>query len=199
MKKCACAFLVLTLLLVLSGCGAQAVSSKVPAAAAGGSMEQILEDAAGTETDAAAEAAEAAELVTAAAEAAAIETASGTGVDAAASSAHDGIDVDLTRMSSTMVYGQVSDIMYMPDNYVGKTIRMRGQSYSSYFDETDTTYYYILIADATECCAQGIEYTLTDGTVYPADETEATVTGVFELYDELGVTYCRLKDAVVEA
>ena len=192
MKKCACAFLVLTLLLVLSGCGAQAVSSKVPAAAVGGSMEQILEDAAGTENDAALEAAEA--------EAAAIEAASWTGAaDAPAPSAHDGIDVDLTRMSSTMVYGQVSDIMYMPDNYVGKTIRMRGQSYSSYFDETDTTYYYILIADATECCAQGIEYTLADGTVYPTDETEATVTGVFELYDELGITYCRLKDAVVEA
>lgn len=112
-------------------------------------------------------------------------------------SAHDGIDVDLTRMSATMVYGQVSGMMYTPEEYVGKTVRMQGPSYSSYYDETDTTYYYILIADATACCAQGLEYELSDVTAYPEDDTEVTVTGVFELYDEFGVTYCRLKNATV--
>lgn len=111
---------------------------------------------------------------------------------------HDGIDIDLTRMSSTMVYGQVSGMMYTPDEYVGKTIRMAGKSYSMYYEETDTTYYSILIADATACCAQGVEYVLLDGN-YPADETETVVTGVFELYEELGMTYCRLSDASITA
>lgn len=114
-------------------------------------------------------------------------------------SAQDGIDVDLTRMSGTMVYAQVSDMMCLPENYMGKIVRMRGQSYSSYYEETDTTYYYILIADAAACCAQGLEYVLADGVEYPAEEAEATVTGVFEMYDELGITYCRLNNATLSA
>ena len=109
----------------------------------------------------------------------------------------DGIDVDLTHMSSTMVYAEVSNMMYCPDDYVGKVVRMQGQNINSYYDVTDQTYHSVLIADATACCAQGIEYLLADGE-YPADQTEATVTGEFELYDEDGQTYCRLKNAVIE-
>ena len=110
--------------------------------------------------------------------------------------AHDGIDIDLTRMSSTMIYGQVAGMMYLPEDYIGKTIRIRGVSSSEYYDVTDTTYYTVFVADAAACCAQGIEYVLTDG-AYPDEEEEITVTGVFELYDELGITYCRLADAQI--
>ena len=42
-----------------------------------------------------------------------------------------------------------------------------------------------------------MEYVLADGARYPKDETQATVTGVFELYDEMGTTYCRLSDATL--
>ena len=116
---------------------------------------------------------------------------------AAQGSSTEGVDVDLTAMSSTMVYAEVSNIMYEPDDYVGKIIRMKGQAASAYAESTDTAYYAIIIADATACCAQGIEYLLAEGE-YPADQTEAIVTGEFELYDEDGQTYCRLKNAVIE-
>ena len=39
----------------------------------------------------------------------------------------DGVDVDLTRLSSTMVYSEVYNMMYAPDDYIGKTIKMTGQ------------------------------------------------------------------------
>lgn len=128
-----------------------------------------------------------------------MDTASLSSPEAAAQFAHDGIDIDLTRMSAVMVYGQVSGMMYTPDEYVGKTIRMQGQTASAYVEKTGTTYYAILISDATACCAQGIEYRLPEGSLYPKDDAVATVTGTFELYDELGATYCRLGNAVVSA
>lgn len=184
MRKCAYVAAVLGLVLSLSACGGQRTNSKATVSGlSGSSVSEILADA-GTDSQT--------DFDTAYA----FEDEPEEEFNAA-DFAHDGIDVDLTRMSSTMVYGQVSGMMYSPEDYVGKTVRMRGQAYSTYYDATDTTYYSIIIADATACCAQGVEYVLADGARYPKDETQATVTGVFELYDEMGATYCRLSDATL--
>ena len=50
------------------------------------------------------------------------------GTEAAASaSGADGVDIDLTALSSTMVYSQVYDMLYFsPESYRGKTVKMRG-------------------------------------------------------------------------
>nr|MCR5716177.1 hypothetical protein [Lachnospiraceae bacterium] len=68
------------------------------------------------------------------------------------------VDVDLTTLSSTMVYSEVYNMMVSPDAYVGKTIRMSGLM-SIFLDEATEKYYYAcIIQDATACCAQGIEF-----------------------------------------
>lgn len=208
MKKYLETVAVLGLVFALAGCGQTAANGKAPVVSGGNSVAQILESAANSaeSADAAGQSADDTEwdaLDESAYDVFYDEGAYDSGWNdpetGESISAHDGIDVDLTRMSSTMVYGQVSDMMYLPEDYVGKTIRMRGQSYSSYYEETDTTYYYLLIADAAACCAQGLEYVLADGVEYPDEEAEATVTGVFEMYDELGITYCRLNNATLSA
>jgi len=107
------------------------------------------------------------------------------------------IDVDLTQMSATMVYAEVFQMTVDPQSYVGKTVRMQGQSFSMYYEQTAQTYHSVIIADATACCQQGLEYLLPDG-AYPPDEREIAVTGVFETYEELGETYCRLGNAALE-
>ena len=118
---------------------------------------------------------------------------------AGTASAPAAVDVDQTQLSSTMVYSEVYNIMMAPEDYVGKIIRMEGQCVSAYYEPTDATYYSIIIQDATACCAQGIEYVLTDGQAYPEDGGEATVTGRFESYDEDGTTWYHLVDASVNA
>ena len=114
----------------------------------------------------------------------------------------DGIDVDLTKLSSTMVYSEVYNMMVSPDNYTGKTVKMNG-AFAYYEDpETKKQYFACIIADATACCSQGLEFILTGEHTYPNDYpevgSEITVTGTFELYTENGFQYCRLKDAVME-
>ena len=116
-----------------------------------------------------------------------------------AASAPAAVDLDLTQLSSTMVYSEVYNIMMAPEDYVGKVIRMNGECVSAYYEPTDATYYSIIIQDATACCAQGIEYVLTDGQTYPEDGGNATVTGRFEPYDEEGTTWYHLVDASVNA
>ena len=103
------------------------------------------------------------------------------------------VDVDLTVLGSTMVYAEVFSMMNNPDQYKGKTVKMNGPYYASYYDETDLYYHYVIIEDAAACCQQGIEF-IWNGDHnypddYPKDQTKIEVTGIFGSYDELGRTY----------
>lgn len=119
-----------------------------------------------------------------------------------APSALDAADVDLTLLSSTMVYAEVYNMMVAPEEYIGKRVRMTG-AFSVFTDEaTGKLYFSCIIADATACCSQGLEFVLLDVRVYP-DEYPAvgesiTVTGIFDVYDEDGYAYIQLKNATLE-
>ena len=109
------------------------------------------------------------------------------------------LDVDLTTLSSTMVYSEVYNMMYEPDRYVGKRIKMNGQ-FAVYEDpNTGAVYTACIIMDATACCSQGLEFVLAGEHSYPADYpelgTEITVVGTFQTYEENGYMYCHLVDA----
>ena len=117
-----------------------------------------------------------------------------------------GVDYDLTTMSKSMVYATVYQLMIDPDSYRGKTFRIMGDYYASYYEATGKYYHYCVIQDATACCAQGLEFVWGDGShvypdEYPAENTSIVVQGVFETYtedDNPQVQYCRLVDATME-
>lgn len=114
----------------------------------------------------------------------------------------EGIDIDLTQLSSTMVYSEVFNIVSDPESFVGKVIKMQGM-FTMYHDEaTDKYYYGCIIQDATACCSQGLEFVPLNATVYPDDFPEQmstiTVTGTFSIYEEGGYKYMTLKDAYME-
>lgn len=113
----------------------------------------------------------------------------------------DGIDVDLTTLSSTAVYAEVWNMMAEPESYIGKTVKMKGK-FAVYEDETTGQQYFAcIIADSLGCCRQGLEFILKGDHKYPDDyptvDSEITVTGTFETYTEDKFTYCRIKDAVM--
>ena len=49
---------------------------------------------------------------------------SGTGSD---------VDIDLTKLSATMVYSEVFNMLYTPEDYLGKTVNMEG-TFTEYYD-----------------------------------------------------------------
>lgn len=109
--------------------------------------------------------------------------------------AYEKADVDLSVLSGTMVYAEVYRIMSAPSDYLGKTIKIKGTYNASYYPPTQKYYSYVLVADATACCAQGFEFEWT-GKSYPEDYPEngetIEVVGVFGCYEELGTTYYSL-------
>ncbi len=70
--------------------------------------------------------------------------------------------VDLTTLSSTMVYAEVYQMMYDPGAYVGKTVKMNGQFFAYLIDGMDSYIFACIIQDATACCQQGMEFILAD-------------------------------------
>lgn len=94
-----------------------------------------------------------------------------------------------------MVYATVFDIVSQPDSYIGKTIRMEG-IYNEFTDpDSNITHKDCIVQDATQCCAQGIEF-LTDDTGF-TPEQKITVVGRFGKYDNNGTPYYALLNAKV--
>jgi hypothetical protein len=102
-------------------------------------------------------------------------------------------DVDLTVLSSTLVYAEVYNIMTSPDDYMGKTIKLSGPYYASYYEDTGKYYHHVIVEDATACCQGGLEFKWNGDHAYPDDypenNTRIEVAGVFGSYEELGQTY----------
>jgi len=109
------------------------------------------------------------------------------------------IDLDLSKMSGTIVYAQILNLLYEPEAYLGKTIRMAGW-YNYFNDEANgVVYHACIVPDATACCAQGIEFVRAGEHPWPADYpaigSDILVTGRLEIYQDAGVSYLHLVDS----
>ena len=63
------------------------------------------------------------------------ETVSGAGEKPVSTASAEGVDVDLTALSSTMVYSEVYNMMMSPNDYIGKVVKMQG-TYLYVYDST---------------------------------------------------------------
>lgn len=111
----------------------------------------------------------------------------------------EGIDIDLTVLNSNLAYSELYNIIVNSENYIGQTVKMKGL-FSYYKDpQTNNEYFGCVVADAAACCSIGLEFVLEGLYSYPKDypnpNSEITVTGTFETYDENGKEYCRLAKA----
>ena len=107
------------------------------------------------------------------------------------------VDVDLTALSSTMVYSEVLNMLQKPDDYMGKSVRMTGSF--AVAEGENRNYYACIIKDATACCSNGIEFLWDGEHDYPADYpkqgADITVVGTFDKYYEGENMYIQLVNA----
>ena len=193
----------LSLLLSLSlvtGCSKQKVNTRTNGTTGVADLLQSAQDASDAEKTSAPSSIEPVPSETPSSDITTTEASKTATSDPASSSASsDGIDIDLSIMSSNTVYAEVLGMVYEPERYKGKTVKMKG-TFAVFHDEsTDKYYFACIIKDATACCAQGIEFELKgdpkypDG--YPEEGAEITVTGAFDTYEEGTALYLVLRDA----
>ena len=111
-------------------------------------------------------------------------------------------DFDLTKMSATMIYSTIFDMLIMPEDYVEKVIKVKGWFETYTNPETGELFYAVVVPDATACCQQGLEFIWPGDHHYPADFPEPgqdiTVTGRYKLVDMDGFAYNYLEASEVE-
>ena len=109
------------------------------------------------------------------------------------------IDLDLSAFSESMAYSSLMNMMIAPEDYIGKTICIKGMFDIAGGETRD--YYLCTVFDPTGCCGSSIEFMPEAGLTYPEELPEVLsaicVTGVFETYEEDGRMYCQLSDAEV--
>ncbi|MDR0889955.1 MAG: hypothetical protein LBM28_04820 [Oscillospiraceae bacterium] len=116
------------------------------------------------------------------------------------------VEVNLSKMSSTVAYAQLTAMKIAPQEYFGKQVSIRGQ-FATY-QASDAAgnpvpgqvYFACLISDVTACCSQDLEFVPADGSLsypedYPAVGSLIAITGEFQSYEEAGLTYYRLVNA----
>ena len=110
------------------------------------------------------------------------------------------VDIDLSRMSSTMVYTMVYKMVTEPEKFVGKTIKMKG-AFSSYKDEeTGRRFFGCVIKDALACCSQGLAFETAKPrkypSEYPSEGSTIVIVGIFEYEkEEDGIGFPIIKNA----
>ena len=102
-------------------------------------------------------------------------------------------DFDLTKMSATMIYSTIFDMLIMPEDYVEKVIKVKGWFETYTNPESGELFYAVVVPDATACCQQGLEFIWPGDHHYPADfpdpGQDVTVTGRYKLVDKDGFAY----------
>ena len=113
-------------------------------------------------------------------------------------------ELDLTKVSATVAYAQVTQLLGDPEAYNGMKLSIKG-FFLPALDETGEEpdwRTYCFISDATACCMQMLEFRWdgehTYPEDYPPDGTEITVTGRFEAYSDGTATYGCLSGASLE-
>ncbi len=91
------------------------------------------------------------------------------------------VDVDFSKLNSMVAYSGLFDMMIHPEQYLGKTIRIKGQYDSAQDPDTGTTFF------------GKDKYKYPDD--YPELGAVVTVTGKFERYVEGEDTYYHLTNA----
>lgn len=111
----------------------------------------------------------------------------------------DGVDLDLTQLSATMVFAEVAAMVRTPEDYLGKTVRMAGPLavYEANPALGIDYFYTVVIQDATACCQQGMEFIWPEGTL-PEAGTGLVVTGTFAEYDCGGLSSYHIVADTVE-
>ena len=105
-------------------------------------------------------------------------------------------EVDLSAMSATMAFAEVTQMTRQPQLYDGATVTMRGGLMMFVVDETTGVgNYSCYVEDATKCCQRGIGFTIDEpleDTSFLVEGTQVVVRGTFEIYDVDGRHFVRI-------
>lgn len=112
------------------------------------------------------------------------------------------IDLDLTPMSQTMIYGVMFDVIASPERYAGQHMRLPGE-YSVFKDAvTGEVEHTIIFFDSSGCCEVDMRFTLDETYTYPQDYPRSgrkmVLVGELIVEGEGKDAVCRIENGMLE-
>lgn len=113
-------------------------------------------------------------------------------------------DIDLTKMSKTMLFAVVLDIRSRPEHYLGKSVRMSGKFAiiqgvdAQGQPDPDKIFYNCVIPGAQSSLEFGVAGELYYPEDFPDLESTITVEGVYEKYEDNGKVYYRVGQSEID-
>lgn len=91
--------------------------------------------------------------------------------------------LDLTALSGNMLTDRLSEIRSNPEEYAGRTLRIRGKYYG--YDTEEGMYRSLIVCDSCNCSEVGITLTEAEGAElsWPEINQSIEIAGTVELYD----------------
>jgi len=99
-------------------------------------------------------------------------------------------DVDLTALGKVIAHAKITEMYENPDDYIGKTIKVKGEYEAETWQNTD--YHYLVIQGEEGCCPQVFQLRWNDEIERPSRGNTIEVFGVFDEHDELDDTWYRI-------
>lgn len=104
-------------------------------------------------------------------------------------------DINISFGSDVLAYATLENIKENPEEYLGKTFKMKGEYRKFYSPYSEQYYYVCIIYDATRCCSLGMEFKMENEEDYPREGLEIIVQGKIDKYMDGTDTFLYLKDA----
>jgi thiol-disulfide isomerase/thioredoxin len=116
----------------------------------------------------------------------------------------EGVDIDFTRMSATLVSAQIDNMFADIPSYIGQTMKIQGEYSPFFWSAMGTTVHFMLI-DCPSGCMKQIEFKLHGGRIYPDEYPDIgdmiEITGVFGTYRVEGfdtdIPYLSAEDLII--
>jgi hypothetical protein len=95
----------------------------------------------------------------------------------------EGVDLDFSVLSGTMLTAEYNKLIANPEDYIGKIIKASGFYSASYSRANDRYSHYVIMKNQEGCCVELFEFVWSGDRVYPDDYPPENalieVTGVF--------------------
>lgn len=102
------------------------------------------------------------------------------------------VDIDLTGLTPNIMLAEFTNISYFPNEYEGKTVKVKATYYSEYVEMFAETVQAIFMMDDTFCCQAMIEVKIQEGLTIPENNDEVMVIGRIAKYTYENQVYYRL-------
>lgn len=92
--------------------------------------------------------------------------------------------VDLSRLSDTMAYAEFFYVASQPENYRGKTMRIRGEYQTLYAESIQKTMHWLVLTDQAACCSVALTLELPEGSQiqFPENGANMELVGLVDYY-----------------